>query len=601
MRIITTRRISQIFFVCLFFWFCGVSSLGRQWWQLRGWPINFFLELDPLAGLGMALTTGTLYKGMVWGLVTLVVTFFLGRVFCGWVCPFGAIHQFLGYIARIKQKAPEKVRQNRYHSGQRVKYWILMVMLGAIVYDLVLRLLGISSHRMLSTLTIGLLDPMPLLYRSINLIILPLIDGGGRWFSSSLRWYEGGFSIGLVFFPALLLNIKRPRFFCRYVCPLGALLGIFSRWPLFRIYKSDAACKTCPSCERHCEGACQPSENLRLSECVVCLNCREDCRGESIHYGLQPSATGEITVPDIRRREVVLSMVSGVAGMAAFGMEGRQGFNWPAHLVRPPGAVAETDFLARCIRCGQCMRICPTNVIQPAIGQAGWEALWTPILNFRIGTSGCQHSCIACGHVCPTAAIRPLSRDERMGLDDFASPGPIRIGTAFVDRGRCLPWAMDTPCIVCQENCPVSPKAIFTREVLNPIRMDRPLTVMSAEAEQVKLSGAVLPPGRYATGDYYCRIVGDPPAVWRDGQKPKRIIRQNEQSIFIPADDPFDPAPRTGDRVEILIRLQQPFVSPEHCIGCGICEHECPVSGKRAIRITADNESRNAEHSFLLS
>ncbi len=594
MRIITTRRISQIFFVVLFLWFCIVSSLGREWWQLRGWPINLFLELDPLAGLGIALTTGTLYKGMAWGLVTVVVTLFLGRVFCGWVCPFGAVHQFIGYLAGRKKTAPEKVRKNRYHAGQKVKYWILMVMFGTIVIDLIQRLFGWPSHRMLSSLLIGLLDPIPLFYRSVNLIVLPLVDPGGRWFSSAPRWYQGGFSIGLVFIPALLLNVKTPRFFCRYVCPLGAFLGLLSRWPLFRIYKADAGCKSCPSCERHCEGACQPSEHLRLSECVVCLNCREDCTTGSVRYGLQPSATGEIASPNLQRREVVLSMVTGVVGMAALGAEGRQALNWPAHLVRPPGSLDENRFLARCIRCGQCMRICPTNVIQPAVMEAGFEALWTPILNFRIGTSGCQHACIACGHVCPTAAIRPLSRDERMGQKDYAAQGPLRIGTAFIDRGRCLPWAMDTPCIVCQENCPVSPKAIFTRELFQPIRMERPLTVVSIDGERLTVGGTVLPTGKYASGDYYCRSKG---VV---SQSPRKIVGQNGQVIILSPDDPFDPIPQSGEGVELLIRLQQPYVTPENCIGCGICEHECPVSGKRAIRITAENESRQAGHRFLV-
>ena len=110
------------------------------------------------------------------------------------------------------------------------------------------------------------------------------------------------------------------------------------------------------------------------------------------------------------------------------------------------------------------MRICPTNVIRPALLEAGVEGMWTPVLDFTSGTSGCQSNCVACGHLCPTAAIRPLSLEERMGLGEFKDKGPVRIGTAFVDKSRCLPWAMDRPCIVCQENCPVSPKAIFTRE-----------------------------------------------------------------------------------------------------------------------------------------
>jgi ferredoxin len=138
------------------------------------------------------------------------------------------------------------------------------------------------------------------------------------------------------------------------------------------------------------------------------------------------------------------SAVSGAAAIPMLRIGGYLGDNWDPALVRPPGALSEKEFLSRCIKCGQCMRICPTNVIHPAGMQGGLEGLWTPVLNFRMGTSGCQFNCIACGNLCPTAAIRPISIDERLGKNRYAEQGPIKIGTAFVDRGRCLPWAMDS-------------------------------------------------------------------------------------------------------------------------------------------------------------
>ena len=132
-------------------------------------------------------------------------------------------------------------------------------------------------------------------------------------------------------------------------------------------------------------------------------------------------------------------------------------------------------------------------MIFSALLEAGVEGLWTPRLDFRLGTSGCQHNCIACGHVCPTAAIRPLALEARMGQGAYADTGPVRIGTAFVDRGRCLPWAMGIPCIVCQENCPVSPKSITTRAVLEPVAgLDR-LRVRGVGPEAIQVD---LPPTR---------------------------------------------------------------------------------------------------------
>ena len=123
-------------------------------------------------------------------------------------------------------------------------------------------------------------------------------------------------------------------------------------------------------------------------------------------------------------------LLGGAATAPVLGLSAVTGDNWNPNLVRPPGSLPEEAFLSRCIKCGQCMRICPTNVLHPAGLEAGLEGLWTPKLNFRIGTSGCQHTCIACGNLCPTAAIRPIALDERMGRNQFASKGPIKIGTA---------------------------------------------------------------------------------------------------------------------------------------------------------------------------
>lgn len=239
------------------------------------------------------------------------------------------------------------------------------------------------------------------------------------------------------------------------------------------------------------------------------------------------------------------------------------------------------------------MRICPTNVIHPAGLQAGVEGIWTPMLNFRMGTSGCQHGCIACGNVCPTAAIRPISLDERLGRGAFASRGSIRIGMAFVDHGRCLPWAMDRPCIVCQENCPVSPKAIFTRQQFQPVRLGGELRLRAMAGNRIQFDGPALPADQFATGDYYVTIEGDlrlPPA---------RISAIGSGGIVLER-NPFAETSGVNDRITLLVRLQLPFVDPARCIGCGVCEHECPVKGRRAIRVTAENETRERRHRLLV-
>jgi polyferredoxin len=584
MRIVTARRASQVFFFALFVWFCVVATLGERPWQLRGWPVNWLLELDPLVGIATLLSTRTLYAGLLWGLATVALTVLLGRVFCGWICPFGAMHQLIGYLGRRFRKLSAQLEMNRFRPAQAVKYYVLIFFLAACV---------LLPREWISTgsLQIGLLDPLPLAHRSLNLILLPLADRAGLGPAPLPRFYEGAGLIGAVFLSALFLNLWVPRFYCRFLCPLGALLGVLSRFALWRIGRTPEGCTGCRLCERSCEGACAPTEKIRISECVMCLNCLAECRHEALAYRTQPSATGESILPDLSRRGFMTSTVSGLLAAPLLRLGGAIGPNWSAGLIRPPGALAEEDFLARCIKCGQCMRVCPTNVIHPAGLEAGIEGLWTPKLNFRVGTSGCQHTCIACGHLCPTAAIRPISPDERLGRNRFAGRGPLRIGTAFVDRGRCLPWAMDKPCIVCQENCPVSPKAIFTREVFNAVRTSAALTLKSMDRYRLTFSAAALGGGSFATGDYYVLL----PSGSR-----VRIAASSADSIDLerPLTAPESPAP--GSPVSLQVRLQQPYVDPKQCIGCGVCEHECPVLGLRAIRVTAENESRSPHHRMVL-
>jgi polyferredoxin len=648
MRIITARRVSQISFLLVFIWFCVVATLGTKWWQLRGWPVNWLLELDPLVGLGTLLTTHTVYKGLLWGLATVVLTIIVGRFFCGWICPFGSIHQFFGYLAKRRHSILQRAKLNRYSRWQNLKYLILIFLLSVAIADLVVFLMHMPSSqpgvfwllilgalaaativtivktpidpkilflylacgigiwvmlgyffqdaRLLSaSLQIGLLDPISLVYRSINLILLPLVDGSVAKLFTSPRYYEGAWLIGIIFLSALLLNYKSPRFYCRYICPLGALLGILNRFALWRIGKTEALCKDCHLCEKNCEGACSPSDQIKINECILCMNCLADCHHNQISYRTAPSTAGETLSPDLTKREFVFSFLCGAAAVPMLRLNGNLSANWVPGLVRPPGSLAEKEFLSRCIKCGQCMRICPTNVIHPAGLVGGLEGLWTPVLNFRIGTSGCQHKCIACGNLCPTGAIRPLSLDERLGRNQFTSQGPIKIGTAFIDRGRCLPWAMDKPCIVCQENCPVSPKAIYTRRQFNKIPLETSLIVKWADSRFIEFDKPALQADRWATGDYYCLTDAQP------DQQPRLIVKNTSQSVTISQKTPWDRPPDEGSKVSIQIRLQQPFVYPERCIGCGICEHECPVQGKRAIRVTAENESRDPKHTLLLN
>jgi ferredoxin/polyferredoxin len=585
MKIVTVRKISQVFFFTLFVWFCVVATFGTQWRQLRGWPVNWFLQLDPLVAIGTALTTHTLYWPLLWALAVIVLTVLLGRFFCSWVCPFGSIHHFVSYLGLRKRSVAKRIELNKYRKAQATKYVILIV---------ILIMAAVPIGKTLS-LQIGLLDPIPLVSRSFTLVLLPIADSFSNTVFVSQRFYDGAWFIGTIFLASVALNLIVPRFYCRFICPLGALFGILDRFALWRIGKAHKSkeCTGCKLCEGDCHGGCEPAGKIRLAECVLCFNCLDECQHELIAYQTHISKSGEIANPDISRRGLIFSGMGGLAALPFIRLSNKVGANWHFRQIRPPGSLAEEEFLKRCLKCGQCMRICPTNVIQPAGIEGGIEALWTPVLNNRIGSSGCQLNCVACGYICPTAAIRPITLSEKLGVNDFAKAGPIRLGTAFVDQSRCLPWSMDKPCIVCQENCPVSPKAIFTREYFRPIRFGN-LTVERCDGTTICTDAHHFKDGAIAGGDYYCRPA-DAPASER-----RKIVANAQKSVTIDPQQPWKQLPAPESNIIVEVRLQRPYVDIEACIGCGICEHECPVSGLRAIRVSAEGETRSTQRRLLL-
>jgi len=445
MRLTRIRTASQVFFLALFLFLLFSAEFSR----MRGYPVSLFLQTDPLLAIGTGLAARTLHAGMILALVVLIPTIFLGRFYCGWVCPLGALNHCASWLAGPRGRK-EWIEANRYRHAFAVKYYVLAVFL-------VLALFGVAQ--------VGLLDPISFLTRSLSASVLPAVGAITGGYGLPERAFQFGWLLGGLLILVLLLNALIPRFYCRVVCPLGALLGVLSRLSLFCMYRSEEKCIHCEHCVAGCQGACDPHARLRKAECFVCMYCREVCPTQAITLRAVPPERDAVPAPDVSRRRILQAAVLAAVGFPLLRASVRSERLPSPGLIRPPGAEPEKEFLAKCVKCGECMKVCPTNVIQPAIFEADLQGLWTPVMVNRIGY--CEYNCVLCGKVCPTGAIRNFSLAEKLGRPPHEKP--IRLGTAFVDRGRCLPWAMNTPCIVCEEMCPVSPKAIYIEraEVVN--------------------------------------------------------------------------------------------------------------------------------------
>ncbi|MCE5195144.1 MAG: 4Fe-4S binding protein [Nitrospiraceae bacterium] len=448
------RRITQGLFLLVFiFLFLQTESKGRD--EL-GYPVKIFLDFDPLISITTLLSNHSVAEGFYLSIITIIATLLLGRVFCGWVCPLGTLNNIIGSL----KKYNPKTKPLNWH---KIKYYILIFLITSSVFTLQLS---------------GILDPLSLLIRSFSVSIYPIFNYSVSAFFDAIYnlnisglssisepvfsvlkktllsfqqpFYLQAAFVGGIFIFILGLNLFEKRFWCRYFCPLGALLGILSRFSILKRSVSEG-CNSCGACGSVCQGNASPDqkEKWRDAECYYCWNCDDICPQNAVSFGFKGRKASASM--DLGRRRVVTSMITGISVLPFLRQNPfLNSGHYKQDLIRPPGSLEEKDFLQKCVKCGECMKVCITNGLQPTFLEAGFEGIWSPILVPRIGY--CEYRCTLCGQVCPTGAIKKLDLKEK---------AKIKIGLAMIDKGRCLPHAHATPCIVCEEVCPTPKKAIW--------------------------------------------------------------------------------------------------------------------------------------------
>jgi len=430
-------------------------------YELPDWlPADAYLRLDPLLGLTAILAGKEIISRALWSLIIIGATLAIGKFFCSYVCPLGAVIDFLNPLFFRKKSGWELKNEATF---RKIKFFLLILFLSA-------ALVGLSLSY--------LMDPLPLLTRFYTFFLYPLIVTLVnlildllRPFFQALGWvglshlsypqpvYYMSFITFLIFAGIIALNRFAPRFWCRYLCPLGAFLSFISPLGLFK-RRVNQECNECGECQKSCPmGAIeQDPKRMRLPECIQCQTCADVCPKGAITFSAFPSSDrtsnvgGEFSPIDFSRRGFLYSFTGGLA--VAF-LAGRTPFTplqSKHQLIRAPGALPETEFLKTCIRCGECMKSCLTNTLQPCLWESGLPGFWTPKMDLRFAP--CEQNCNVCGKVCPTQAIRSLSLEEK---------NHAKVGTAVLRKELCLVWAQDKLCLICDEICPYN--AIVFRPV----------------------------------------------------------------------------------------------------------------------------------------
>lgn len=450
-----TRRIFQI----LFFIFFVFLFIKARYPYTETPDSDLFLRFSPLIPLFDFVDNLSL-NWLFWpGLVIILFTPFIGRFFCSWICPLGTT---LDASDRIL-KAPSNRISTKWDKFRYLKFGIL-------IFLIILAFFSINLW--------GYLDPLSIMNRVFTVIFYPIFTfftENSFIHLANISWLEDISYFGydtfketimpeeqsflqqifwITLFIAVIIGAEKlsRRFWCRYLCPAGAWLGFLSQ---FRLYERIVGpeCPACNLCQVECKMNAIPEEDVAKTnkvECIECFNCGAVCPTKVNAITYQWSWKPYHSKVDFDRRRFLTTSMGSIAALGLFSI-GLKNKNDNHKLIRPPGSLPENEFLEKCIRCMQCVRICQSNgrCLQPDRIHDDVLQLWAPVAIMREGY--CEYNCNLCGKVCPTEAILPLALERKQHTP---------MGLAYFDKNLCIPFALNKDCIVCEEHCPTPDKAI---------------------------------------------------------------------------------------------------------------------------------------------
>lgn len=389
--------------------------------------------------------------GFIEGFVcVLIFTLLFGRVYCSFLCPLGTAMDVLSRAGGNKKR----FLFTRPFNGLR--YGVLAVTV----------LVFVSG----SLALVDVLDPYSVFGRTLATLGRPavvLVNNGLSFLFETMGFYSLApvplllfqVSVAVVvavhFSVVTWFSIKRGRLYCNTFCPVGACLGLASRFQVFRLVISGKTCTGCGLCERNCKAECidVKARKIDTSRCVGCFTCLSLCPAGSVTFsGKRRSGEPEKLETDHARRNLIRMMVFLMAGFPKI-LEAQ--VKRPLvfvknripvkrkHPVTPPGSLSIGHFTGACTACYLCVTRCPGKVLEPGFDVYGKAGVLMPWLSNRKGY--CNFECTVCGEVCPTGAIFPLSREAKK---------QVQVGQVRFIRENCIVITQKTECGACSEHCP---------------------------------------------------------------------------------------------------------------------------------------------------
>ena len=435
--------LATIFFACITLLFLDVTGALHAW---LGWMAKVQF-LPAVLALNVAVVA-----------VLLELTLLLGRVYCSVICPLGVMQDIISWVhGKTKKK-------NRFRfSWSPAKNWLRYGMLALFI---ILLVAGVNS-------AVALLAPYSAYGRIASSLLAPIYQWGNNFFAwiaekadsyafySTEVWLRSlpTFIVALVTFVVIfVLAWKNGRTWCNTICPVGTVLGFFSRFSVFAPVIDTEKCRNCGLCGKQCKASCinTKEHEIDYSRCVACMDCIDTCKDGAIHYAYRYAKKAEGKTQEAKpgvdagRRAFVTSAViaSSAAALKAQEIKVDGGL---AEIERaqkperktpivPAGAVSLKHFSQHCTACQLCVSNCPNQVLRPSTSLL---TFMQPEMSFERGY--CRPECTNCSEVCPAGAIRPVTIEEKSS---------IQIGHAVINLDNCVVNTDGVKCGNCARHCP---------------------------------------------------------------------------------------------------------------------------------------------------
>lgn len=377
-------------------------------------------------------------------------------MYCSVICPLGVFQDVVSWFSGRRKK-----KKYRFSYSPAVS-WLRYGMLGVFIIAMIA---GIGS-------VVALLAPYSSYGRIVSNLFAPVYQWGNNvlaYFaerSDSYAFYETSvwlkslptFIIAAVTFVALVvLAWRNGRTYCNTICPVGTVLGFFSRYSLFRPEIDAEKCTNCSLCSRKCKAACINYKDHRIdySRCVTCMDCIDSCKHGAISYKYrfgkkEIKETSETGNTNNARRSFLTGMGLVLVSSAVKAQEKKVDGGLAVILDKkvparttplvPPGAKGLRNMRTRCTGCQLCVSVCPNQVLRPS---TKLETLMQPEMSYERGY--CRPECTKCSEVCPAGAILKLTPADKSAT---------QIGHAVWVGKNCIPLRDKVECGNCARHCP---------------------------------------------------------------------------------------------------------------------------------------------------